>query len=216
VTKRRLPVPNFFHNALFRFSPLARKVLPKSVLRFLLLHVLQTNRPYARMYYAASRLCLEKELLPWLAKRYRKILFVGTASYTFHYERQFRRDQYTTIDRQARNAVWGARDHIIAPIEDIARARPKGFFDCIILNGVFGFGVDEVEHMRVVIKALHEALCPGGVLIVGWNTDRHADPEALGLFEPYFGPNTEQPWLERRRFPQETHLYDFYVRRDDP
>jgi hypothetical protein len=208
-------VQNSVNNPLFCFSPLARKLLPRSVLRFLLLHVLKTNRPYARMYRTASRLCLEKELLPWLAKHYRKLLFVGTASYTFHYEGQFRRDQYTTIDWHPRNVVWGARDHIIARIEDIARVRPKGSFDCIILNGVFGFGVDDVEHMRVVIKALHEAIWSGGLLIVGWNTDMHADPDALGLFEQYFAPNTHEPWKERRHFPAETHVYDFYVRRPD-
>ena len=151
--------------------------------------------------------------MPWLAQRYRRILFVGTGSYTYHYEKQFRRDQYTTIDWQPRNAVWGVRDHITAPIEEIGRHRPSGFFDCIILNGIFGFGVDEVDHMRSVIKALHDALGPHGLLVVGWNTDLHADPEALGLYDPYFTPNTQEPWVKRRHFPPETHVYDFYVRR---
>lgn len=208
-----MPIP--FKSVLFRFSPLARKLLPKWALRFLLLHVLGINRRYARMYGAASRLCLENELLPWLARRYHNILFVGTSSYTFHYEKLFRRDQYTTIELQERGAVWGAANHIVAPIEEIGRHRPPGFFDCIVLNGVFGFGVDEVEHMRRVVEALHGALGPGGLLVVGWNTNLHEDPEKLGLFDRHFARNTEEPWVKRRHFPPETHVYDFYVRRTD-
>lgn len=204
-----LPIP--FKSVLFRFSPLARKLLPKWAQRFLLLKVLQTNRRYARMYAAASRLFLEGELLPWLARHYGRILFVGTSSYTYHYEELFRRGQYTTIDVQPRNAVWGGADHIVAPIEEIGRYRPAGSFDCIVLNGVFGFGVDDADHMRRVIEALHAALAAEGFLVVGWNTDRHADPAPL--LAPYFVANTREPWVQRLSFPSETHVYDFLVRR---
>jgi SAM-dependent methyltransferase len=204
-------VPNSLKSVLFRFSPLARKLLPKRVQRFLLLKVLGTNRRYARMYHEASRVCLERELLPWLAAHYGRILFVGTSSYTFHYERLFRTDQYTTIDLQPRNAVWGARDHIVAPIEEIGRCRPHGHFDCVVLNGVFGFGVDDIEHMRRVIQALHDALQPQGFLVVGWNTNLHADPSPL--LATCFEPSTREPWVQRRIFPPETHVYDFLMRR---
>jgi SAM-dependent methyltransferase len=204
-------VPIHPKSVLFRFSPLARKLLPKWALRFLLLTVLQTNRRYAGMYEAASRLCLERELLPWLAQHYGRVLFVGTSSYTRHYEKQFRRDQYTTIDVQPRNAVWGAANHIVAPIEEIGRHLPAGSFDCIVLNGVFGFGVDDPDHMRRVIAALHTALGPQGFLVVGWNTNLHADPAPL--LAPCFVANTREPWVQRRTFPLETHVYDFFLRR---
>jgi len=200
-------------NALFRLSPLARRLLPRPVLRFLLLQVMGVNRSYRQVLAAPSRLCLEREILPWLSARYARILFVGTASYTFHYERLFRRDQYTTIDLHPSTAVWGARDHIAAPIQDINRHRPKGSFDCVVLNGVFGFGVDKVDDMRAVLKELHDALQSDGFLVVGWNSDMHEDPEALSLYEPFFVRNQEAPWIGRRRFPAETHIYDFYRRR---
>lgn len=206
-------VSNPLKTTLLRYSPLARKFLPRRVQRFLLLHMLKVNHRYARMYHAASRVWLEGELLPGLARRYARILFVGTSSYTFHYERLFRPGQYTTIELLPGNAVWGARDHIVAPIEEIARHRPKGAFDCIILNGVFGFGVDRPDHMRTVIKALHHALAPGGLLVVGWNTDLHEDPAPL--LAPCFSPATEEPWVARRTFPPETHVNDFYMRRPD-
>jgi SAM-dependent methyltransferase len=196
-------------------SPLARRLLPRPVLRFLLLRVLAVNRPYGELFEAPSRLCLEHEILPWLAARFSRILFVGTASYTYHYERLFKPGQYTTIDLQPRVAVWGAHDHIVAPVQDINRHRPEGSFDCVVLNGVLGFGINAVDDMRVALKELHDALRPDGLLLVGWNVDMHKDPEALGLYEQRFVPNREAPWTERRRFPPETHVYDFYRRRPD-
>jgi hypothetical protein len=208
---QRGAVPKVVKNTLHPFLPLARRVLPRSVLRFILTRMFGANRPYD----LASRHCLEDEILPWLAGRYGKILFVGTQSYTWHYGKRFRPRQFTTIDRDPNNAVWGARDHIISPVEEIGRHRPAGFFDCVILNGVFGFGVDDADHMRMVVKALHGALQPGGLLVVGWNTDRHADPVTLGVYESYFAGNKEEPWVQRRLFPPETHVYDFYVRQPD-
>lgn len=204
-------MPDALKNVLSRFSPLAKRILPRWVLRFVLVRIFRANRPYD----LASRHCLEDEILPWLAERYGRILFVGTQSYTWHYAKRFRPRQYTTIDRDPETAVWGARDHIVAAIEEIGRHRPQGFFDCVILNGVFGFGVDDAGHMRMVIKALHGALRPGGFLVVGWNTDRHADPVMLGVYDPCFTASNEEPWVQRRRFPPETHVYDFYVRRPD-
>ena len=206
-------MPSSLKRALFRFSPLARRFLPKSAQRFLLLKVFGSNRRYAGLHRLASRLCLERELLPWLAARYGRILFVGTSSYTYQYERLFQPGQYTTLDVQPRSAVWGARDHIVAPVKEIGRHRAKGAFGCVVLNGVFGFGVDDAGHMRQAIAALHHALEPQGLLVVGWNTDLHADPGPL--LAPLFAPNTEEPWVRRRTFPPETHVYDFLVRRPD-
>ena len=165
-----------------------------------------------------SRLYLESTLLPWIAERYARVLFVGTAPYTHQIENLFRRgsDHYTTIERESGGAIWGARNHIVAPIEEIGRHRPNGAFDCIIFNGVFGFGIDDVDAQRAVIKVLHDALAPGGLLLVGWNTNLVSDPEALGLFEPYFTAAEGLPWPRRTSFPlPETHVYDFYTRRPD-
>jgi hypothetical protein len=111
--------------------------------------------------------------------------------------------------------VWGAPRHIVAPVQEIGRHRPQGFFDCIVLNGVFGFGTDEAAAMRAVVDAVEQVLAPGGLLVVGWNTDQHEDPEALGVFEASFVPCRTTPWPHRLRFSGETHVYDFYERRSD-
>ena len=189
----------------------ARQLLPKEVQRSLL-SACGDNRPYAHLPGLASRQCLEAEILPWMRDRCRSILFVGTASYTWRYETLFPADRYTTLDIAAGAAVWGARHHIAAPVQDLSHHRQPGFFDGVILNGVLGFGIDTEQQMRRTFEELHRALAPGGLLVVGWNTDRHQDPEALDVYGDRFARVAEARWAERRGFPPETHVYDIYWR----
>ena len=200
-------------------STVAKKLLPRSAKRFILLNLLGVRRRYGPLRSHPSRRFLEAEILPWLARHYARVLFVGTAPYTHQFERLFRRSpgQYTTIDPVRGTEIWGARNHIVARIQDIGLHRPTGYFDCIVFNGIFGFGIDALDGQRAAIKVLHDALTPGGLLLVGWNTNLLPDLEELGLFEPYFSDKVEGlPWPHRTRFAlPETHVYDFYTRRPD-
>ena len=164
----------------------AKRLLPKAVKRFILLDLRGVRRRYVALRSHPSRLFLEHEILPWIGKQYARVLFVGTAPYTYQFERFFKRsrEHYTTIDPVGGTAVWGGRNHIAAPIQEIGLHRPRGYFDCIVFNGVFGFGIDELEAQRAAIKVLHDALAPDGLLLVGWNTNLLPDLEKLGLFEP--------------------------------
>jgi hypothetical protein len=200
-------------------SKVAKKLLPKSAKRFILLRFRGVHRRYEHLRSHPSRIFLEREILPWIAAHYSRVLFVGTAPYTHQFERIFRRsrDQYTTIDPVRGTEIWGARHHIVAPLQEIGLHRTKGHFDCVVLNGIFGFGIDDIESQREAIKILHDTIAPGGLLLVGWNTNLMLDLEDLGLFEPYFSDTVEGlPWPHRTRFPlPETHTYDFYTRRAD-
>lgn len=197
-----------------RVAPGASRLLPKWLQRSVLLHIVDVNRPYAAFSQAHSRRFLEDEVLPWLRDTCPRILFVGAGSYTYHYERIFLADiaQFTTIDSNPACAVWGARRHIVAPIQEIGRHRPKGSLDCVVLNGVFGFGVDDPSAMRAVVEAVHDILRPGGRMLLGWNADLHSDPADMGILDGKFAPDLSAPWGFRRTFAGETHVNDFYVR----
>ena len=184
--------------------PGVKNALPKPLRRFLLLNVAGAQRNYPDV----SRKVLETEILPPLARQYAKVLFVGTSSYTYWYERLFWPGQYTTIDSRPAEAVWGAADHIVAPVQEIARHRPAGTFDCVVLNGVFGFGTDDPASMRAVAEALAKVMAPNGYLVLGWNHDMQEDPDKLGTFDGLFRHSGEP----RRTFGAETHVYDFYRR----
>ena len=92
-----------------------------------------------------------------------------------------------------------------------AAFRP-GFFDLVMLNGVFGWGVDAPDHMEQTLEAIAEVLAPGGTLLIGWNHDRSPDPDTLSniaLFEPadYDG------LPHRKSFEDVTHRYAWYRRK---
>lgn len=198
-----------------RVAPGASRLLPKWLRRLVLLHIVDVNRPYAAFPQSASRRFLEDQVLPRLRDTCPRILFVGAGSYTYQYEKIFRADaaQFTTIDSNPGCAVWGARQHIMAPVQEIGRHRAEGSFDCVVLNGVFGFGVDDPAAMRSVVEAVHAILRPGGRMVLGWNADLHPDPAELGVLGSEFAPDPSSPWGARRTFPGETHVNDFYVRR---
>ena len=69
--------------ALNDLLPGAKRLVPKSAARFLLLNVVGVQKSYPDV----SRKVLEQEILPDIAKRYARVLFVGTGSYTYWYER---------------------------------------------------------------------------------------------------------------------------------
>jgi hypothetical protein len=201
--------------AINRLIPGLKDLLPKSVHRWILLHVFGAKRDADVVAALPSRRFMHDELLPWLREHYSRILFVGTAAYTYDYEDLFRArpGQFTTLDVNPSAAVWGASDHLVCPIQEIGRWRAKGAFDCIVMNGVLGFGVNDPADMRMVMKAVHGVLEPGGLLVVGWNVGQHDDPDTLGIYEPYFATCTALPWCRRVRFAGETHVNDFHVRR---
>lgn len=197
---------------------LAKRTLPKAVQRFILLRLLGGRRLKLHLRQRPSRVFLEQQVLPWIARHHHRVLFVGTAPYAHDAERLFRRrgEHYTTLEPDRGAAVWGARNHIVAPIQEIGRHRPSGHFDCVVFNGIFGFGIDDLDGQRAALEALHAALAPGGLLLVGWNTNLTPDLEPLGLFTPHFTEADGLPWPHRTSFPlPETHVYDFYRRRLD-
>jgi hypothetical protein len=59
-------------------------------------------------------------------------------------------------------------------------------------------------------------LKPGGLLMLGWNTDRSCDPCELPAVSRFF-TQSQRPGFERRiAFDAVTHVYDFLSRRPSP
>ncbi len=211
----------YWVNGLF---PGAKSLVPKSLHRFVLLRIVGVNEGYEEMLRQnPERLFLQNELFPWVRDNYRQVLFVGTASYTHQYEFFFRDrpDDYTTIDRNPSVKVWGSKHHIVAPIGEIAQHRPPEFFDCIILNGVLGYSIPSLDDIGVVgtddiaalMRTLRSVLKPGGLLVVGWNTnDMPVSAYDQGLVSPAFSRFEGTPWGPRREFAGDPHVVEFYAR----
>ncbi len=142
-----------------------------------------------------NRRVLEDIILPALARdqNVRRVLFVGCRWYTKIYAAMFRNAEYWTIEIDPEQAKYGSQDrHIIDSYLNLSRHVEPGSFDAIVLNGVFGWGIDTAAETEVALYETLRALNPGGIVVIGYNdtTDNHPSfldtpSEAIALFEPY-------------------------------
>jgi SAM-dependent methyltransferase len=171
-----------------------KAVIPRRVKRFMLLHVFGAD------------------MRPGI--HFRRILFVGTAPYTWHYERIVRRagGEWITCDVNPSAAVWGARRHAVARVQDIDTRFAPAYFDAVILSGVLAFGVAPGAEFDAAIAAIWRVLRPEGLLLLGWNSDAAADPLLAGGMRRLFRAAADLPLPSRRSFDEEAFVYDFQLR----
>jgi SAM-dependent methyltransferase len=159
-----------------------------------------------------DRRFLVEVILPAIRRaRPHNLLFVGCQRYTVQYYEYFSEAgiECWTVDIDPACARWGAkRNHIVGDFQFIDRYCDV-IFDAVIMNGVFGYGIDTPEHMERSLVKLWKILKPGGFMVLGWNTDRIPDPNALSAFKTYFSYHSTAPLSGRHPIPSSTHIYDF-------
>jgi SAM-dependent methyltransferase len=175
-----------------------------------------TGRPVRRR--SADRQYLEQVVLPALAGQadVRRVLFVGCASFTRHYEAIFEHAEYWTIDPVPRRRRWGAGRHIVDRLERLGRHLPDEYFDLIVCNGVLGWGLDRRDDAEAAFAACHAALRPGGTLVVGWNDIRPHNavrPDSLASLRRFARAAAGHGSSPQVRIGvPHRHVFDFYRR----
>src|SRR2546429_9679622 len=100
---------------------------------------------YRELRHRPERVYTERELLPAVIRAApQRVLYVGCASYTAWYHRYLRARGIDcwTIDIDPTKAQWGVKGrHVIGDITEADAFLPLAFFDWVIMNGVFGWGV---------------------------------------------------------------------------
>ena len=165
-----------------------------------------------------DRLLLEQCILPHYAARpdMRNVLFVGVGWYTAGYEALLDGLQYTTIDVDPRAARYGSRHrHVVTSIVAATDHFAAGEFDLVVLNGVFGWGLNARADVEAALHGVRQLLRPGGELVVGWyDVPRYrpfpfSDCRALNDFEPaVFAPlglAAVNEWLDTTDLPGPRH-----------
>jgi hypothetical protein len=166
----------------------------------------------------ADRDTLERVIIPAYAARadIARVLFVGCAWYTRHYEGMFPGRDYTTIDPDPWKRRFGARRHIVAGLEALDGRVAAGSLDLILCNGVFGWGLDGRADCERAFGACFDALRPKGELVIGWNDVAEHRPLELKTLDSLarFAPLRFEPLGAARYLanPDNGHVYDFYVK----
>jgi len=166
-----------------------------------------------------ARITLEEKILPFYAKRddLGRVLFVGCEYFTHHYWKLFRGKEYWTIDVDPAMRAFGARKrHICDSLENLDRHFPAGYFDLVLCNGVYGWGLNTKEQCEVGFQRCFDHLRKGGELMVGWNdVARHVfvpleEISSLGGFRQQSN-NPFSTWRYRTEAANH-HVFDFYIK----
>jgi SAM-dependent methyltransferase len=198
-------------SVLHRHPKLGNWVRKSHLFRTLVRFLFNFKRTYRDRPY------LTRIILPTLASaKLRRVLFVGCKSYTAQYGKQLTRAgiEYWTTDIDPEAAIWGEKDrHIICSIVNIDDFCVGESFDAVLLNGVFGHGVDEKSAMNRAVKAIASILRPNGILLIGWNSQKHhPDPVKLEAATMYFRHECVLSLPSRKTFPDIDHVYDWLVK----
>lgn len=166
-----------------------------------------------------DRRVLENYILPYFIQRneYSKILFIGCAWYTRGYNKLFKNKEYWTIEVDPKKGKYGAAKHITDGLENVRKYFKEGEIDLIICNGVFGWGLDDIENVEKAFQGCFDCLRNDGVFILGWNDIPERRPfslkncQSLKLFEPYIFPPLSVS--EHLTETHNKHIFNFYIKK---
>lgn len=164
-----------------------------------------------------DRRVLEDVIFPRLLEPdCQRILFVGCDWYTRCYNEVFADREYWTIEIDPAKRRYGSINHIVAGLEDIENYFAPGYFDAIVCNGVFGWGLNDRDAVERAFAGCLYCLREGGLFILGWNDipERRPFPleecQALQQFERYTLPALGMS--DHRTDTSNRHTFSFYRR----
>ena len=160
---------------------------------------------------------IERIIFPHVLANFepKRILDVGREDYQKFYNEFFKGRELWTIDRDPERKKFGAKKHITDSISNVDKHFRENYFDVIIFNGVFGWGLNKKDEIEKAFESMYKVLKKDGLLIFGWNNLKGAVPmpinkiKNLKKFKPYkFKP------LKGTSFESKTgrHTYNFYTK----
>jgi len=164
-----------------------------------------------------DRSVLEQIIIPFVLSRCepQTILDIGREAYEAFYNEFYEGRELWTIDWDAERAVFGAANHIVDDVANLRDHFPERYFDFVLMNGVFGWGLNDRRSIEKAFSAVHATLNRNGIFVLGWNDTPELVPVPLGqvLSLGKFTPYRLEP-LGGVSFRCKTcrHTYSFYRR----
>lgn len=118
-----------------------------------------------------DRNVLERIIFPEIlaTKNPQKILDIGREDYQAFYNHFFEGRELWTLEKKASRRFFGSENHITDDVANLGNHFPTDNFDLIIMNGVFGWGLNQPKDIESAFAAIANVLKPGGIFILGWN-----------------------------------------------
>jgi len=178
--------------------------------------ITRKNVDYKRKKFE-DRNVLERIIFPYALAHFKlkTVLDIGREDYQKFYNEFFKNKELWTMDVNSKRKEFGANNHITDNVSNLEKHFKKNYFDFILMNGVFGWGLNKKEDIEKTFASIHKILKPGGLFILGWNDVEDLTPvllkniEALKKFKPFIFPP-----LKTEQFKCETgeHTYNFYTK----
>ena len=160
---------------------------------------------------------LERIIFPYVLSFHnpKKVLDVGREDYQAFYNHFFKGRELWTLDKDPERREFGAKNHISGNASKLDKYFKKNYFDLVIMNGVFGWGLNDKKIIEKSFNSVYKILKKGGIFILGWNDTPDLAPvhletlESLKRFKKYhFKP------LKTHSFKCKTgeHTYNFYIK----
>ncbi|HAM88109.1 MAG: hypothetical protein US83_C0013G0018 [Candidatus Falkowbacteria bacterium GW2011_GWC2_38_22] len=170
---------------------------------------------YKREKYE-DRNVLENIIFPYVLANFnlKTVLDIGREDYQEFYNQFFKNQELWTLDYNPEHQEFGApRRHIIDDAGNVKKHWQDNYFDLIILNGVIGWGLNDIEKIEKALSGIIDILKPGGLLIIGWNNFKDVEVvnpdsiKALGRLKPFVFPPLKTCKFE---CVNGNHTYNFY------
>ncbi len=164
------------------------------------------------------RLPLEQSIIPYFVNdnMLEKVLFIGVSVTTIWYKKTFKTKEYWTIDIDPRKTRLGSKRHINDALRNLSKYFEEAYFDVIFMNGVIGWGLDNLEEADASIHACYHCLKSDGKLIIGWNDIPERRPFLIDDLKSlkHFSHWTFPPFKSWRFLIEKptAYYYDFYLK----
>jgi hypothetical protein len=184
-------------------NPLAKSLVPRRLYYWLW----SRNKP--------DRRYMEDILLPAFARLHPShVLSVGTQPYCSHYGKYFSANgcEYWTMDIEPNLAQYGSPGrHITASVIDVDQHFKPDYFDLILMNGIFGWGVNDQNDQIKTLTNLRKIIRPASVLLIGWNDNLMKEDVVAMAAATGFKHSSPAGLPNRKQFPGGTHIYDLFT-----
>lgn len=118
-----------------------------------------------------DRNVLEAIIFPWVLKELepKAILDIGREEYQKFYNHFFAGRDLWSMDFDPKCKKFGAKNHLTGDAADVGEMFSAKQFDVVLMNGVFGWGLNEPEKIEKCFAGIYKVLKPGGFFVLGYN-----------------------------------------------